>query len=65
LFAADGRGRLYRGHIQHAQWPLQTARAEFECNSMTAQIGLDLPREQPLLHFAKVLDVLVSLPERL
>ncbi len=65
LFAGDRHGRLYHAKIQHARWPLQTAAAEFEHNSMTAQIGLDLPTREPLLHFAKSLDVQVWLPELL
>ena len=59
LFSTDRRGRLYRGDIHHAQWPLQLARAEFELNTMTEQIGIELPRVKPSLHFAKSLEVLV------
>lgn len=57
LFSADDRGRLYRGDIHHAPWPLQPAAAEFERNSMTGQLGFELPKIRPLLHFAKVLRV--------
>ena len=62
LFAADRRGRVFRGDIQHARWPLQTATAEFECNEMTGQLGVALPAHKPLLHYAGVLDVLVWPP---
>ena len=65
LFATDGRGRVYRGDIQHVQWPLQRAEAEFELNTMTAGLGVALPPDAPLLHFAKTLEVLAWWPERL
>jgi hypothetical protein len=64
LFTVDGRGRLYRGDIHHEPWLLQPAEAEFERNLMMEQIGLAPPKEQPLLHFAKGLEVLVWWPER-
>jgi uncharacterized protein YqjF (DUF2071 family) len=57
LFAADPVGRLYRGDIQHVPWPLQPAEAEIERNTMTEAIGIRLPDIQPLLHFARRLDV--------
>ena len=50
------------GDIHHAPWPLQPARAEFDVNRMTSQIGIELPREQPLLHYARKLEVLVWWP---
>jgi uncharacterized protein YqjF (DUF2071 family) len=58
LFTADRSGAVIRGDIHHAQWPLQRAEAEFEVNTMTAQIGLQLPQAGPLLHFAKRLEVI-------
>jgi uncharacterized protein YqjF (DUF2071 family) len=64
LFTTDRSGRVIRGDIHHAQWPLQRAEAEFDLNAMTEQIGLELPRAQPLLHFAKTLEVLAWSPER-
>lgn len=65
LFAADRRGRIYRGDIHHGPWPLQPAEAEFETNAMTGQIGVTLPKDKPLLHYAEILDVLVWPPEPL
>lgn len=56
LYAADPRGRLWRGEIHHQRWPLQPARATLEVNTMTAALGLTLPDSQPLLHFARRLD---------
>lgn len=57
LYSADGKGRLWRGHIHHAPWPLQPAWAEIAHNSMTAPLALELPPAAPLLHFARSIDV--------
>jgi uncharacterized protein YqjF (DUF2071 family) len=58
LYAADARGRLYRGDIDHAPWPLQRADAQIETNTMTDALGLRLPAGPSLLHFARRLDVM-------
>jgi hypothetical protein len=64
LYAADAKGRISRGDIAHAPWPLQAAEAEIEAIAMTGQIGVKLPQNPPILHFAKCLDVLAWLPVR-
>ncbi len=53
LYALDRRGRLCRGEIHHAPWPLQAAEAEIERNTMAAARGIRLPDTAPLLHSAK------------
>ncbi len=58
LYAADGRGRVYRGDIHHAPWALQRAEAEISVNTMPAADGFTLPDSPPLLHFARRQDVL-------
>jgi uncharacterized protein YqjF (DUF2071 family) len=57
LYAADRRGRVWRGDIHHAPWPLQRAEAEIERNTMADALSVDLPDTPPLLHFARRLDV--------
>jgi uncharacterized protein len=58
LYTVDQRGRLYRAEIHHPPWPLQPAEATIELNTM-APGDLALPGEGPLLHFARVQDVVV------
>jgi uncharacterized protein len=58
LYTVDDRGRLYRAEIHHSPWPLQPAEATIELNTM-APADLPLPDEQPLLHFARVQDVVI------
>jgi uncharacterized protein len=65
LYAANRRGRIWRGEIDHAAWPLQPAEVEIDQNTMTQQIQLALPNTQPLLHFARRLDVVAWAPEAL
>jgi uncharacterized protein YqjF (DUF2071 family) len=65
LYTADGRGRLIRGEIHHAPWPLQLAEAEFAENTMARAAGIALPASKPLLHFAKRQDVVVWPPQRI
>ncbi len=62
LYAASRRGRIYRSDIHHRRWPLQSAEADVELNTMTEQLGFELPRTKPLLHFAKRLEVVAWRP---
>jgi uncharacterized protein YqjF (DUF2071 family) len=64
LYAADRQGGVWRGDIYHARWPLQPADADVHVNTMTHQLGMTLPDTPPLLHFARRLDVVGWLPER-
>jgi uncharacterized protein YqjF (DUF2071 family) len=57
LFAADARGRLWRGEIAHERWPLHQAEAEFETLNMTRWLGVELPAQNPHLLFARELTV--------
>jgi uncharacterized protein len=65
LYAADGRGAVLRGEIQHHPWSLQPAQAEVERLAMTEQIGVSLPQREPLLQFSGRLDVLAWPPRRI
>lgn len=59
LYTVDRRGRVYRAEIHHQPWPLQPADAEIIDNSMALAAGIDLPDIEPLLHFARRIDVLI------
>ncbi len=56
LYAVGPKGRLHRGVIHHKLWPLQPAEAEFQLNSMTLQLSLELPDTTPLLHYSERLE---------
>lgn len=59
LYAQARDGRIYRGDIHHPPWPLQTAEAHIDVNSMAEAAGVTLPPTPPLLHFARRQDVVV------
>lgn len=65
LYAARSDGRLLRGEIHHAPWPLECAEADVEALDMTRLVNVCLPGREPLLHFARRLDVVAWLPEKL
>jgi len=64
LYAADAKGRLFRGEIDHAPWPLREAVAEVTVDTMTRPLGFELPAREPLRWFAPRLEVVAWLPER-
>jgi hypothetical protein len=61
LYTAHGE-RVRRAEIHHAPWPLRPAEARILRNTMSRQVGIDLPAVQPLLHFADRQDVVVWPP---
>jgi len=65
LYSADRKGRVLRGDIHHHPWPLQRAEVEIESLAMTEQIGVSLPKMEPILHFSRRLDTLAWPPRRI
>jgi uncharacterized protein len=63
LYTVD-RARVSRGYIHHLPWQLQNAEAEIEVNTMAQAAGIKLPKSKPLLHFSRLLEVLIWWPER-
>jgi uncharacterized protein YqjF (DUF2071 family) len=59
LYTIDEQGNPLRAEIQHPPWPLQAAEATIASNTMTAPWGIQLPAEQPLLHFSRLQNVLI------
>lgn len=63
LYAQQRDGSIHRTEVHHAPWPLQSARAEFEQQSMLGHYGFGPLGAPPLLHFARFIDVVVWDPE--
>ncbi len=57
LYSADKRGRVYRGDIHHTPWPLQPAEVKIRSSTMGQHFGLDPNGTEPLVHFARYLEV--------
>ena len=62
LYTVKAR-RLWRVGIQHVPWPLQSAAATVDVNTIPAALELPAPVEAPLLHFARRIDVIGWGPE--
>lgn len=65
LYAADHKGRIYRGEIDHERWSLQHAQAEVQVNTLGDWLGIEMKGPPQTLHFAKSLDVQAWLVERI
>lgn len=57
LYTAGPRGNVLTADIHHMPWPLQPAEAEIARNTMALADGIALPDTQPLLHYARELNV--------
>jgi uncharacterized protein YqjF (DUF2071 family) len=64
LYVAGANGSTWRAEIHHPPWQLQPAEAEIRLNTMAAAHGIQLPDAAPHLLFARWLEVVVWLPER-
>ena len=65
LYSADRQGQIYRVEIDHAPWPLQSADADLQVNTMASAAGITLPAQPPLLHYARRMSMRTWWPQRL
>jgi hypothetical protein len=59
LYATAADGRILRADVHHPPWPLQSAAAEIEENTVGSGQGITLDGPPALLHFARTIDVVV------
>jgi uncharacterized protein YqjF (DUF2071 family) len=57
LFAALKPDHVVFGEIHHPPWALQPAEVKLDVNTMTQSIGIELPEQKPLAHFARLQEV--------
>jgi uncharacterized protein len=48
----ESKGKILCGDIHHVRWPLQLAEADLKINTMTQPLGISLPGQPQLLHYA-------------
>jgi uncharacterized protein YqjF (DUF2071 family) len=53
VYVTGKRDRIFYGDIHHETWPLQPAEVELRENTMTRQIGIELPDTKPITYFAR------------
>jgi len=58
LYTVAG-SEVFRAEVHHQPWPLQTAEAEIESNTIASAAGLPEFDRDPLLHFSRKLEVIV------
>jgi hypothetical protein len=57
LYAAEANGKILRGEILHEPWALQKGEVAIERCTMFNQLQMAMPREKPVVHFSRKLDV--------
>ncbi len=57
LYSQNRFNQIGCGDVHHVPWPLQTAEAEIRKSTMLEALGIPTPREKPLLHFTRELQV--------
>jgi hypothetical protein len=65
LYAKSAGGRLYRGEVHHAPWPLHRAEAEVRAEELLKTHGLGVESPAPVLHYSPGVEVVLWPFERL
>ena len=59
LFSSNRDGQPIRANLHHITWPLEEAEAEIEQNDLAAVLGIQLPEQEPVLHYTRRLAVYI------
>jgi len=59
MFTSNRAGQLFRANIHYITWPLEDAEAVIECNDLATALGIKLPEQKPVLHYARQLAVYI------
>ena len=65
LYAQKPSGELLRGEIHHPPWKLQEARASFDVNHMTENLGIPILGQPATLHFSKLQEMVAWAPQKI
>lgn len=64
-FTEDTHGAMRTAEIRHDPWTLQNARATIEADQLFRANGFESPTDEPLLYYARGLDITASRNRRL
>ncbi|MGB7265429.1 MAG: DUF2071 domain-containing protein [Terracidiphilus sp.] len=53
VFSTDRAGQPIRANLHQVPWPLEEAEAEIERNDLATAVGIDLPNQEPVLHYSR------------
>lgn len=59
LFSRNLAGQTVQANLHSITWPLEEAEAEIECNDLATSIGIQLPNQEPVLHYSRRLAVYI------
>jgi uncharacterized protein YqjF (DUF2071 family) len=59
LFSSNRAGQPIRANLCHVFSPLEEAEAEIEQNDLASALGIELPNQEPVLHYSRRLAVYV------
>jgi hypothetical protein len=59
LFSTNQAGQPIRANLHHSSWPLEEAEAQIEQNDLAEVLGIQLPDQEPVLHYSRQLAVYV------
>lgn len=59
LFTRNRAGHAVRANLHHVPWPLEDAEAEIDQNDLAQAIGIELPGQEPVLHYSRRLAVYI------
>jgi len=53
VFSTNRAGEPIRANLHHVSWPLEDAEADIERNDLAAAVGIQLPDQEPVLHYSR------------
>jgi hypothetical protein len=59
LFTTNQAGQPIRANLHYSSWPLEEAEAQIEQNDLAEVLGIQLPDQEPVLHYSRQLAVYV------
>jgi len=59
LYSRNSAGQPIRANLHQASWSLEEAEAEIELNDLAAAMGIEVPQQEPVLHYSRRLAVYV------